>query len=188
MTSDTTTRSRRAAPGPLFASPSAGFDAPFEMLAACHERVERTLRLLERLGAHLRTHGADEQARSAARDVLRYFEVAAPQHHEDEERHVLPALRALGHGAVADRITADHAAMEAAWTRVRTDLRAVAEGDAGAAAGDDTQARWREFAALYRRHIELEDRAAFPSAAAALDADARRAMGEEMAHRRGVSK
>ena len=46
MTSDTTTESRRAGPGPLFHSPSAGFDAPFEMLSACHERVERTLRLL----------------------------------------------------------------------------------------------------------------------------------------------
>ena len=118
--------------------------------------------------------------------MLRYFEVAAPQHHEDEERHVLPALRSLGHGAVADRIAADHAAMEAVWARMRTDLRAVAEGDAAAAAGDEAQARWREFAALYRRHIELEDHAAFPSAEAALDGAARCAMGAEMARRRGV--
>ena len=33
---------------------------------------------------------------------------------------------------------------------------------------------------------ELEDKAAFPSAAAALDADAQRAMGDEMARRRGL--
>ena len=55
----------------LHRSPSAGFDQPFEMLAACHERVQRMLALMTKLAAHLPAHGADEQARSAARDVMR---------------------------------------------------------------------------------------------------------------------
>ena len=41
----------------LFDPPGAGFDAPFEMLGACHERVRRMLRLLARLQAHCRTPG-----------------------------------------------------------------------------------------------------------------------------------
>jgi hemerythrin-like domain-containing protein len=170
----------------LFDPPGAGFDAPFEMLAACHERVERSLVLLERIAEHLVAHGADAQARAAARDVLRYFDLAAPHHHEDEERHVLPALRATGLSAVADRVAADHQLMHAAWATLRTDLQAVAAGDAAAATNAAGRQRWRDFAALYRRHVELEETTAFPNAQAALDGAAQRAMGQEMARRRGV--
>jgi hemerythrin-like domain-containing protein len=165
----------------LVRAPAAGFDEPFEMLAACHERVERMLVLLERLAEHLKQHGADSPARDAARDVMRYFDTAAPHHHEDEERHVLPALRAQGQGALADRIHADHEVMAVAWARLRQDLHALAEGRVQRDA-----AHWRDFAALYRAHIALEDDDAYPLAAAAIDAPTRRAIGDEMARRRGV--
>jgi hemerythrin-like domain-containing protein len=168
----------------LHAAPAAGFDLPFEMLAACHERVERSLALLERLAEHLATHGADEAARSAARDVLRYFDLAAPQHHEDEERHVLPALRTHGQAPLADRLHAEHAAMAQAWARLRPALDGVMRGEAGAALAD--RPVWREFAALYRQHAALEDELAFPAARQASDPAAERAMGQEMAQRRGV--
>ena len=46
----------------LHAAPAAGFDQPFEMLLACHQRVDRMLRLLQRLAPHLATHGADAEA------------------------------------------------------------------------------------------------------------------------------
>ena len=42
---------------PGFHSPAIGFEQPFEMLSACHERVERTLALFERLVAHVRAQG-----------------------------------------------------------------------------------------------------------------------------------
>lgn len=41
----------------LNSAPAVGFDQPYEMLEACHERVERSLNLLLRLGAHLRARG-----------------------------------------------------------------------------------------------------------------------------------
>jgi hemerythrin-like domain-containing protein len=171
----------------LFAPPAAGFEAPFEMLAACHERVERSLRLLERLAEHIVAHGADAHARDAAKDVLRYFDLAAPHHHEDEERHVLPLLRAQGQAALADRLHADHEAMAVAWAALRPALDALHDGDAGAALAASTQQGWRDFAALYRTHARTEDSIAFPAAQALLDAAAQRAMGQEMAQRRGVS-
>ena len=55
---------RPAVPG--HASPDAGFEAPFELLTACHERVHRMLRLLDRLQAHLAEKGWDTQAAEAA--------------------------------------------------------------------------------------------------------------------------
>ena len=94
-------------------APGAGYEAPFEMLDACHERVERMLRLLHKLRAHLQASGWDAQAAEAARDVLRYFNEAAPRHHEDEERHVFPAVLAapdapaLPHTGTGDGTGAD---------------------------------------------------------------------------------
>lgn len=96
---------------PGFESPAAGFDEPFEMLDACHDRLRRSLELLERLQRYLLTHAVDEQARQAALDALRYFTVAAPLHHEDEERHVVPLLRQSGQRVWEDastRLMQDH--------------------------------------------------------------------------------
>ncbi len=165
-----------------FSTPAAGFDEPFAMLHACHERVERSLALLERLAAHVAQHGTDTQARDAARDVLRYFDIAAPQHHEDEERHVLPALRTHDQAALADRIAADHVAMSAAWQSLRPWLLAIGQGDASAVIPDLPR-----FTALYREHIALEEGSAFTRAQSVLDAAEQQAMGREMAQRRGVS-
>jgi hemerythrin-like domain-containing protein len=169
----------------LHAGPGAGFDQPFEMLEACHQRVERMLALLQRLSAHLATHGADSQAQQAARDVMRYFDLAAPHHHEDEERHIVPRLREQGQIALAERLMSEHRTMSSAWAGVRCALQAVEQGrwltDSEVAAE-----QWRAFAALYRDHIALEEREVFPTARQHIDADALRAMADEMARRRGV--
>ena len=169
----------------LHAGPAAGFDKPFEMLDACHQRVERMLVLIERLATHLPVHGADAQAQQAARDVMRYFDLAAPQHHEDEERHVLPVLRELGHAALADRIAQEHQAMAAAWARMRALLAAVEQGRAPGER-DDMETEACALVALYSEHIALEETRAFPLARAAVTGDALRVMGTEMARRRGA--
>ncbi len=172
-----------SSPIPLHPAPSAGFDEPFEMLAACHERVERMLGLLQRLAEHVAAQGPGEPARQAARDVMRYFDIAGPAHHEDEERHVFPALRALGDpglAAVVERLHDEHVQMGSAWAALRLELARIAD------AGDATPPRWQAFAALYRAHIRAEEDVAYPAALRVLDATARAAMGDEMARRRGV--
>jgi hypothetical protein len=168
----------------LHAGPAVGFEQPFEMLAACHERVQRSLALLLRLGAHLDAHGPDAQAAAAARDVMRYFDIAGPLHHEDEERHVLPQLRAAGQAALADRLHADHAALTAAWAHWRAVLDGVCQGRWSAADAASVRAGWAGFAADYAAHIALEEGSAFPAAAAGLDAPRLGAIGAEMAGRR----
>ena len=173
-------------------SPAAGFDAPFEMLAGCHERVRRTLALLQRLVGHLGRQGVDAQARDAARDVCRYFDLAAPQHHEDEERHVIPRLLASDDPRLreaARTMQADHLRMHAAWSALGERLRqlhAAADGPMAAEAHAALASSAAAFAALYDSHIPLEDGLAFPAARAALDGTALAAMGAEMALRRGV--
>jgi hemerythrin-like domain-containing protein len=171
----------------LHSAPAAGFDEPFEMLLACHERVQRMLQLLQRLGSHLAEQGCDANARQAARDVMRYFDIAGPAHHEDEERHVFPALLAEGRPegvALVQRLHHDHGVMAQAWSAIRDDLQAVSDGRSLGLA--PASARWQQFAGLYADHIRAEEGEAYPAARALLDAQRLRTMGAEMAARRGV--
>lgn len=174
----------------LHAGPAVGFEQPFEMLEACHERVQRSLVLLGRLIEHVDAHGHDAQSRSAAHDVLRYFELAAPQHHEDEERHVFPRLLALGDAALVptvQRLRDEHGRMGELWVRLRPVLQAwsgaAAEGAAPASFRADAQA----FRTLYAAHIPLEESLVFPAARAGLGPDVLQAMGDEMRARRGAA-
>jgi len=171
-------------------SPAVGFEQPFEMLAACHERVQRSLDLLARLLAHLQARaaqglGADAAAVSAAGDVARYFHLAAPQHHQDEERHVIPWLLAHGQpdgASAAQQMLADHRVIEALWARMAPALADLQAGQAIDLAA--LQADAQAFIDLHTGHIALENGTAFPAVQAALDAAATRAMGAEMAARR----
>jgi hemerythrin-like domain-containing protein len=168
--------------------PASGFDAPFEMLEACHQRVQRTLALLDRLAVHLADHGSDEQAQQAALDVMRYFDRAAPAHHEDEERHVLPRLRALGQAALAERLHAEHEAMAQAWAAVRADLQRVADGaPPEPAATAALHRRWHDYAALYQQHLRAEEDIAYPAVRTALVDGEALTIGREMASRRGIA-
>lgn len=164
----------------LHAGPAVGFDQPFEMLAACHERVRRSLDLLLRLQAHVELHGVDAQARDAAADVLRYFDIAGPAHHEDEERHVLPRLRAAGAQSLADRLAADHAEMACQWALLRQPLAALAQGRHAAL----DPAACQRYAALYAGHMAVEEADAFARVVLTLGQAALAAMGQEMSARR----
>lgn len=173
----------------LGAGTAAGYEEPFEMLAACHERVDRMLRLLQRLRTHVRSHGGDDQARQAARDVMRYFDLAAPQHHLDEERHVLPALQASGDAALqalARRLQADHRRMEQGWADCRAILGSLSEG-ALPALEPAHEGVLQAFADLYAGHIVAEESLAFPRAQQRLDSTAIEAMAHDMMRRRGVT-
>lgn len=172
----------------LVAAPAAGFEEPFAMLTACHERVHRMLALLARLREHVRTQGTDLQAQQAARDVMRYFDQAAPQHHLDEELHVFPPLLARGEAEVARvvrRLQQDHLEMESRWADAREVLVLVADGSV-ARLDAEGEAALDAFAGLYDAHIRAEEEVAYPAAEGLLDAPSRTAMGEEMMRRRGV--
>lgn len=173
---------------PLLSTPAAGFGQPFQMLEACHERVHRMLALLGRLREHLRGHGADTQAQQAASDVMRYFDQAAPQHHQDEELHVFPPLLAQGDPdtvRVVTRLRQDHRHMESNWQGAREVLARVAQGGVERLS-DHEEATLDAFAVLYDDHIRAEEEIAYPQAQALIDAPGRAAMGEEMMRRRGV--
>jgi len=167
---------------------TAANDDPFDLLAACHERVERMLGLLDKLRAHAALHGFDTQVAEAARDVMRYFDLAAPQHHRDEELHIFPLVRTHGNDtarAVVDRLEREHHMMGADWERVRAILaETVAPRSAGFSVAEETV--FNLFITLYAGHRRTEDELVYPSARSLLTPRQRIAMAEEMMERRGV--
>lgn len=175
---------------PGFSAPAVGFDQPFEMLHACHERIERSLTLFERLVAHVREQGHDDASRSAAGDVLRYFDLAAPHHHQDEERHVLPRLLASGdtaHRVLATQLIAEHRRMEALWAVLREPLRAWADaGVLPVATAFALPEALTEFLSLHADHLAREEGHAYPLALSRLDEATLADMGAEMQARRAA--
>ena len=174
---------------PGFGDPAVGFDTPFDMLEACHERVLRSLALLQKLQDYLHDHPCDDSARQAARDVLRYFDMAAPLHHEDEELHVFPPLLERGGAdtvAAVRQLQQDHEAMSANWQAARALLQALAEGAKESFSAPD-EAVLARFAGVYAEHIRLEEDLVYPAARALLAPEAVQAMGAEMRRRRGAA-
>lgn len=172
-------------------TPSVGFEAPFEMLSACHERVERMLRLITLLQVRLQDVGLDDHVRRAAHDVMRYFDLAAPLHHEDEERHVFPPLMCSADAAVKAlvlRLIQDHRQMEVAWQSARAVLLALAEhGEAPFVELNVWQkVALNDFARLYRQHLDDEDQVIYPVAKSQLSPESLESMSRDMMARRGV--
>jgi len=172
---------------PGFDGPAVGFEQPFEMLEACHERVQRSLDLLSRLLIYIDDEGHDTQSQSAAADVLRYFDLAAPLHHADEETHVFPLLLAQGdaaQGKAVRQLQSEHRRMEALWATVRPALLRWRESACTEVPDTALRAAISEFVALYAGHIQTEEGLVFPAARAGMDAQGLADMGRQMQARR----
>ena len=159
------------------------------MLSACHARIERQCATLRRLVPHLAAHGADEEARTAAANVMRYFDSSAKHHHDDEERDLFPALieSMAGSDAVCLReltqaLEADHRLLDAYWRRVRAALMQIAAGTSAQLSPDDVEA----LVSRYERHIEREENELLPMAARLLGDDDVARIGASMRARRGI--
>ena len=177
-------------PIPGFPTPVASAEAPLEMLSACHGRIERQCATLRRLVAHLAAHGADEEARTAATNVIRYFDSSAQHHHDDEEEDLFPALleSMAGSDAVClrdltDALTAEHRALDADWQRVRASLAQIAAGTSAHLGSDDVEA----LVGRYERHIAREEQELLPMAARLLADEDLARIGKAMRERRGIA-
>jgi iron-sulfur cluster repair protein YtfE (RIC family) len=174
-------------PHDLLGAVAPGFDEPLEMLSACHGRIEAQLATLTKLAAHLSVHGADMQAQKAAANVMRYFNTAGVNHHQDEEVDLFPVLariaseeREVNIMLLIDELRAEHREMEQGWQVLREVLARIARGERAELAPD-------AFAGLYRQHIAREENALLPYAASVLVAAQRASLGTSMAARRRVA-
>jgi hemerythrin-like domain-containing protein len=172
------------ATNPLSDQATPGFDDPLGMLAACHRRIERQLATLGRLQRHLPENGCDADARAAARAILKYFDTAAPNHHVDEEQSLFPRLVALTRAAdeLVGELQREHAMLAENWRKLRPLLASIAAGRRATLPPKQVN----DVADTYRAHIAKEEDELLPLAKRAFDAAMLKAIGDEMAARRGV--
>ena len=175
---------------PGFPVLAAEFEAPLEMLAACHGRIRNQCATLSRLKSHVAAQGIDESARNAARRVIRYFDSAARDHHEDEEQDLFPALLESMAGSdpvcireLIDSLTDDHRELARRWDIVRTWMVAVEAGDAPPPDAEEIDS----FVDLYERHATREEQELFPMAARLLGTKELEQIGRSMRLRRGIA-
>ncbi len=176
-----------------FSTPAAGFDQPLELWSACHDRVRRMVGLLQRLDEHLHKSGVDDSARVTATSIRRYFDEAAPRHHEDEEIDLFPLVRRRAaekaDAAESERLAqviaaleSDHAELHAMWSALRQALAQIEAGRPGPLDG----ALVALFAGRFLDHAEREDTQVAPAFRRLLTKADLAAVGQAMAKRRGV--
>ncbi len=161
-----------------------GFNEPLEMLRSCHVRILRQCETLICVAEHIGSAGVTDNARTAARQVHRYFSTAGKHHHEDEELDLFPALAASCPALVRtiDKLRQDHREMDCLWTQLEPLL-------ANPGSIIDTAAFAQEamrFRVIYHAHIERENSDVLPAAQQALSAAQIRELALSMARRRGV--
>ena len=167
-----------------------GFDQPLGVLKHCHDRIRKQLATLDKLLPHLAVHGADEQARQAAKAVLRYFSEAAPLHHEDEEIDLLPTLELTAQGDDAvllneflPLILKQHGQMGAQWKTLEQQLTAIANGTSAALSEQEV----KQFKEIYAVHMEIEESHIAPMAQRIFSEAQMNKLGAAMQQRRGIS-
>jgi len=169
------------------------FTNPLGLLQDCHRRIERFLGVIVEIIRETKGQHLDDQQRTALTTALRYFREAAPKHTEDEEVSLFPRLRESGGEAATDalnaveRLEADHVKAKSWHEQIEAlGQRWLADG----ALGEQDSLRFQELSdqlvTLYQEHIDIEDNQLFPKARTVLTAEHLKAIGAEMADRRGI--
>jgi hemerythrin-like domain-containing protein len=171
-----------------------GFDEPLGLMTDCHRRIEHFLGILVRVVEECRGRALPDEHRRAAEASLKYFDIAAPRHTEDEERTLFPRLRKLNQPGLNEALVklgeleADHRVASAMHTQVRSGFQCwLASGSLPDAEAQKLAETLAALQALYGRHIEVEEREVFPLASTVLSQDQLVQVGKEMTDRRGVS-
>jgi len=160
------------------------FNDPLGLLRACHERMLANCDTLEKLVAHLRDKGMDDEARLAINRVVTYFTTSAVHHHEDEEKDLFPLLngQSLKLAELIFKLKQDHQALDTLWQQLAGDLK---QGSA-LAENPDFAGHVAQFCAAYREHIDIENRELLFLAQHSLSSRQLEDIGRSMAKRRGV--
>lgn len=147
-------------------------------------------------GVHLwiESGSLNKEQRKALEVALRYFREAAPQHTRDEEESLFPKMRACGDATgqaaltAIDALEADHDKADTGHAEVdRLGHKWLSDGRLTRGEAANLHEILLSLQSLYQKHIKIEDTQIFPLARQILDAPTVRAIGREMAERRGLN-
>jgi hemerythrin-like domain-containing protein len=114
---------------------SAQVPTPVDNFSDCHAGIVTTLKKLNHLPELVLQA---QNARETAQSVLKLFEEVVYQHHTEEEQDLFTAVFTSSQpGPERDRVqamtrqlTAEHRAIEAAWSDIKTQVKSAAKGNA----------------------------------------------------------
>ena len=114
-------------------TPAVDSDEPLNNFSQCHAGIVRHLDTFGELPALL---APARRAREVAEDIVKFFRVAAFDHHEEEERELFPAVLADAQpGAERERVqqmidalTREHRDIEKQWNALEPQLKKLAKG------------------------------------------------------------
>ena len=133
----------------------ASWEEPIEMLYACHSKVKRFCNQLCILPDYLTQNGINQAVKNDVKQILTYFNLSAPLHHDDEEKNFFPAL--VKHVPQAqediDKLESEHIALHQNWALLSAQLEQLLNGERQNVDRDLISA----FIAGYDRHIALEE-------------------------------
>ncbi|PVX32985.1 hemerythrin HHE cation binding domain-containing protein [Pasteurella langaaensis DSM 22999] len=163
---------------------SATWAEPIDMLYACHGRVKNFCRQLRILPDYLAQNGINQAVKNDVQQILNYFNLAAPLHHDDEEKDFFPALVQVAPQAQANinELERQHIKLHENWTALAKQLNALIQNEC-----DEVDVQLIEqFIAGYDVHIALEE-PLFEMGKQYLSAEQLHAIGKIMAARRKIS-
>lgn len=165
-----------------------GFDDPLGMLADCHRRIERFLKILDIVCQRAKGRALSEEEASAVKASLDYFRNGGRRHTADEEESLFPRLRGrLSASDFKEIDSLEHEHQSADTLHAEIDelyMRWISAGTVNEAETSRLVSAVAELVRMYAAHIRLEEDVVFPRAAHLLDAPGLQAMGEEFRRRR----
>jgi hemerythrin-like domain-containing protein len=169
------------------------FSNPLGLLTDCHRRIEMFLRALILVAEQSRDGSLNREQRDALEKALTYFREAAPKHTADEEQSLFPRMRKVENAEVkaalaqVEALEREHRTADALHAEVDgSGRRWLAAGTIDAVELGKIRTALAELKHIYDRHIAIEDEQVFPLAKKVLAPEVQKAVGEEMAARRGA--
>ncbi len=163
---------------------------PLGLLSDCHRRVEMFMGVLKAAAA-LDGRQLNGDEKRSLDNALRYFREAAPKHTADEEESLFPRMRQTGSAEAQialdelARLEADHRWADPLHARVdELGQKWLAAGSLRPADTTAFNEAVAQLAAMYTRHIEVEEKVVFPAASHCLPKDEQHRIGLEMTARR----
>lgn len=139
----------------LFETKSVTFAEPIEMLYACHGKVRRFCNQVAMLSDYIAENGCNQIVLQTIRQISRYFNVAAPLHHEDEEENFFPLLLQYAPQAreSVGELLRQHIGLHDNWAAVSAEF-AKLEADNAYIPDAET---FKRFVAGYDVHLAIEE-------------------------------
>lgn len=171
---------------------SVTFENPLELLLSCHEKILHFSSALSELSTTLKKEGWSDNITASAVQIRRYFNVASPEHHLDEEHHLFPAIIALDPELkktesieiiqLLNSMIKEHVESDALWETLDSMLEEKSHDY-------DTLIKLsKRFKASMHEHARIENEQIFPYARARISPEDLKQIGLAIAQRRGIKQ